>query len=101
MRLKTDWILFITIVALVCFGLVMVFSASSIMATVRMHLDSWYFFIRQLGWAVLSFGVLMYFKRKDYHDLKSSTWAFVSLGAVLFLLTLVYILDPRSHRWFR
>src|SRR5579872_4857608 len=101
MRLKTDWILFITIAVLVTFGLVMVFSASSIMAVVKMDVESWHFFVRQLLWAVFSFGVLMYFKRKDYHDLKNPTWAFVALGLVLFLLLVVYFLDPRTHRWFR
>jgi cell division protein FtsW len=101
MRLKTDWVLFITIAVLVCFGLVMVFSASSIMAEVKLNVVSWHFFIRQLGWALLSFFVLMAFKRKDYHDLKSPTWAFVSLGTVLVMLLAVYFLDPRTHRWFR
>jgi cell division protein FtsW len=101
MRLKTDWILFITIAVLVCFGLVMVFSASSIMAEVKLNVVSWHFFVRQLGWALLSFFVLMYFKRKDYHDLKNPTWAFVSLGTVLAMLLAVYFLDPRAHRWFR
>ena len=101
MRLKTDWILFVTIVVLVGFGLVMVFSASSIMAEVKLKVVSWHFFVRQLGWALLSFVVLMYFKRKNYHDLKTSTWAFVTLGTVLAMLLAVYFLDPRSHRWFR
>ena len=101
LRLKTDWVLFFTIAILVCFGLVMVFSASSIMAEVKLKVVSLHFFIRQLGWALLSFAILMYFKRKDYRDLKSPTWAFVTLGAVLAMLVAVYFLDPRSHRWFR
>ncbi len=101
LRVKTDWILFGAIVALVCFGLVMVYSASSVMAEVKMKVDSTHFFVRQLGWAVLSFFLLMYFKRKDYRDLKSPVWAFGSLGAALAMLVAVYFLDPRSHRWFR
>jgi cell division protein FtsW len=101
MRLKTDWVLFITVAVLVCFGLVMVFSASSIMAEVKLNVVSWYFFVRQLVWAVVSFLVLMYFKRKDYHDLKNPTWAFVSLGTILVLLLAVFLFDPRTHRWFR
>ena len=36
-RLKTDWILFVTTVVLVCFGLVMVYSASSIVAELKFH----------------------------------------------------------------
>ena len=34
-RLKTDWILFLTILAMVAFGLVMVYSASSAIAELR------------------------------------------------------------------
>jgi cell division protein FtsW len=97
-RIRTDWILFFTIVALVCFGLVMVYSASSIMADVRYH-SSWYFIARQLGWAVVSFLVLMYCKRFDYRRLNHPTFAFVPLGLVTTLLVLVYFLDSRRHRW--
>ena len=53
-RLKTDWILFFTIVAMVCFGLVIVYSASSVMAELKYKWDM-YFIARQLGWAAVSF----------------------------------------------
>ncbi|HET8546475.1 MAG TPA: FtsW/RodA/SpoVE family cell cycle protein, partial [Bryobacteraceae bacterium] len=72
-RVRTDWILFFTIVSLVCFGLVMVYSASSIMAEVR-YRSSWYFIARQLGWAAVSFFVLMYCKRFDYRRLNHPTF---------------------------
>src|SRR5579872_6611506 len=101
LRLKTDWVLFGLIVAMVCFGLVMIYSASSVTAEVKLKVSSVHFFVRQLGWAVLSFFVLMYFKRKDYLDLKTPAWAFLSLGAVLMMLIAVYFADPRTHRWFR
>jgi cell division protein FtsW len=99
-RLKTDWILFLTIVVMVSFGLVMVYSASSVMAELRYN-DGTHFFVRQLGWAILSFFVLMYFKRKDYRSLKSPVWAFASLGVVLFLQIAVFFIDSRTHRWVR
>jgi len=99
-RLKTDWILFLTIVVMVSFGLVMVYSASSVMAELRYN-DGTHFFVRQLGWAILSFFVLMYFKRKDYRSLKSPVWAFASLGVVLILQIAVFFIDSRTHRWVR
>ena len=99
-RLKTDWILFLTIVVMVSFGLVMVYTASSVMAELRYN-DGTHFFVRQLGWAILSFFVLMYFKRKDYRSLKSPVWAFASLGVVLFLQVAVFFIDSRTHRWVR
>jgi cell division protein FtsW len=100
-RLRTDWILFLTIVAMVFFGLVMLYSASSAVAELRYHVAPYYFVVRQVGWAALSFVVLMYFKRMDYRRLNSPAWAFSGLGVVLGLLVLVYFVDPSAHRWFK
>ena len=100
-RLRTDWILFLTIVAMVFFGLVMLYSASSAVAELRYHVAPYYFVVRQIGWAVVSFLVLMYFKRMDYRRLNSPAWAFSGLGIVLGLLVIVYFVDPHTHRWFK
>ena len=78
-RLKTDWILFFTIVAMVCFGLVIVYSASSVMAELKYKWDM-YFIVRQIGWAVVSFVVLMQFKRLDYRRFDNPVWAFAPLA---------------------
>ena len=100
-RLRTDWILFLTIVAMVGFGLVAVYSASSAVAELRYHVAPYFFVVRQLGWAAFSFLVLMYFKRTDYRRMNTPAWAFSGLGIVLGLLVIVYFADPRAHRWFR
>jgi cell division protein FtsW len=100
-KLKTDWILFLTILAMVAFGLVMLYSASSAVAELRYGVAPYHFVLRQLVWAVGSFFVLMYFKRRDYHQLNTPAWAFSGLGIVLGMLVLVYFLDPRAHRWFQ
>src|SRR5258708_15126277 len=100
-RLKTDWILFLTIVAMVGFGLVMLYSASSAVAELRYHVAPYYFVLRQIGWAAFSFLVLMYFKRTDYRRMNSLTCAFAGLGTVLALLVMLYFADPRTHRWFK
>src|SRR6185369_409967 len=99
-RLKTDWILFLTILAMVAFGLVMVYSASSAIAELRNKSAPYYFAVRQLGWALVSFVVLMYFKRMDYRRLNTPAWALSGLGIVLGLLVLVYLVGSH-HRWFR
>lgn len=99
-RVKTDWTLFWTIVCMVGFGLVMVYSSSSVMAELKFK-SSTHFIVRQLGWAILSFFVLMYCKRHDYRALRKPKVAFGALGVVLALLIAVYFADPHTHRWFR
>src|SRR5947209_8569914 len=99
-RLKTDWVLFATVVVMVSFSLIMVYSASSVMAEWRYH-STTYFLLRQLGWAIGSFVILMWLKSRDYRFLATPMWAFAPLGSVLALLVLVYFIDPKTHRWFR
>jgi len=99
-RLKTDWILFLTVLTLVCFGLVMVYSASSLIAELKYHVSGTHFFLRQLGWAVFSFLVLLYCMRRDYRRWNNPKVAFASLGSVMLLLLVVYLTDGR-HRWLR
>lgn len=96
-RLKSDWILFFTVVAMVTFGIIMVTSASSVMAEIRFN-ATWHFVIRQAGWAVVSFIVLMQCKKMDYRRFNSPMWAFAPLGVVLSLLVLTLAFG-RRHRW--
>jgi cell division protein FtsW len=101
-QMKSDWLLFGTTVAMVGFGLVMIYSASSVTAELNPRINSsFYYAWHQLIWAAVSFVALMFFKRRDYHMLQSPTWAFGSLGMVLFLQILVFFLDSKTHRWFR
>jgi cell division protein FtsW len=100
-KLKTDWVLFLTILAMVGFGLVMLYSSSSAVAELRYHVPPYHFVVRQLAWAVGSFLVLMYFKRHDYRMMNTPAWAFSGLGIVLCALVIVWFADPRAHRWFQ
>jgi cell division protein FtsW len=101
-QLKSDWLLFGTVVAMVGAGLVMIYSASSVTAQLNPHINSsFYYAYHQLIWAAISFVALMFFKRRDYRMLQSPGWAFGSLGMVLFLQLLVFFLDSKTHRWFR
>jgi len=97
---KTDWKLFGATVTMVAAGLVMVYSASNVVADAKHGLGA-YFLLRQTGWAVASLLVLMYMKKLDYDRLHAPAWAFGSLGVVWILLVAVYFADPRTHRWFR
>jgi cell division protein FtsW len=99
-RLKTDWTLFLTVVVMVGFGLVVLYSASSAIGELRFR-SSWHFVIRQLAWAVLAFLALMYFKRQDYRKYCNPSYALAGLGIVVALLVAVYFVDGKTHRWFR
>lgn len=100
-RLKTDWTLFLTILMMVCFGLVIVYSASSVAAELKYHTTKYSFITRQLCWAVASFLLLMFLKRRDYRTLYSPIVAFTGLGLVMAALVVVYFVDSKTHRWFR
>jgi cell division protein FtsW len=100
-RLKTDWILFCTILAMVCFGLVMVYSSSSMIAEVKFRVSDKHFLFKQLWWAVFSFVVLLWCKRFDYRRWNSPKVAFATIGVVLLLLLVVYLTDGTTHRWLR
>ncbi len=98
-RLKTDWILFFTILAMVCFGLVMVYSSSSMIAEVKFRVSDKYFLLKQLWWAIFSFVLLLWCKRSDYRRWNSPRIAFAVIGIVLLLLLVVYLTDGATHRW--
>lgn len=60
----------------------------------------WALLVRQAGAALGGFFLLMYISQRDYRDMRSAQWAFSALGCVIFLLIVVYFVDPK-HRWLR
>ena len=99
---RTDRTLFATTVGLVFFGLVMVYSASSVMAMQdpRYH-SSTYFVARHAIYLVPALLLMMFLKWQHYSKLHTPGVAFVAIGSVVILLFLVYLLDPQYHRWLR
>ena len=101
-RLKTDWILFWAVLALLLFGLLIVYSASSIMARLDARYNSsWYFAIRQAGYAVVAVVAMMALKRTHYRKFQDPAVAFSAIGVALMLLFTVYFVDTAHHRWLR
>ena len=98
--LKTDWVLFTTVVLMVLFGCAMVSSASSVVADLRQG-SSYYYAVRQLLWVMLAIPVMMFFKRLHYRKLQTPAVAFTLIGVVMMLLVAAYLADPRQHRWIR
>lgn len=100
LRLKTDWILFATIVAVVFFGAIMVYSASSVMAEIKFG-SSYYFVKRQIFWVFAGVVALMLMKRTHYRKLQQPAVAFSAISITLILLLAVYFIDGHQHRWIR
>jgi cell division protein FtsW len=101
-RLKTDWILFGAVVAMVAFGLLMLYSASSVNAQMDPKFQNgWHFVLRQLGWAAASAIVMMTLKRTSYRKFQERPVAFGVIGVALLLLLIVYFVDSAHHRWLR
>ncbi|MDQ6700397.1 MAG: putative lipid II flippase FtsW [Acidobacteriota bacterium] len=98
--LKTDWTLFTTTIFMVFFGALMIYSASSVMAELKMG-SSYYFVARQILWVGAALGVMMLLKKTHYRKLQHSGVAFTCMGLCLMLLLAVYLIDGRQHRWIR
>jgi cell division protein FtsW len=100
LRLKTDWILFSTVLVMVSFGMVILYSASSIMADLR-YGSAWHFVVRQAAWAVVAVVAMMTLKRTPYRKFQNSAVAFTAVAIALLLLGVVYLVDTAHHRWLR
>jgi cell division protein FtsW len=86
---------------LVIFGLVMLFSASSVVSYSR-YANTYHYFIRQFIWVLLSLGIFWIASRIDYRALKK--FAVFFLFASIVLLLLVFVPGIRSeygtaHSW--
>jgi cell division protein FtsW len=99
-RVSVDRWLFIVTLLLVFVGLVMVFSASAVIAKERYH-SGYFFLLRQMGWAVAGFAAMMVGMRVDYKKLKHLAAVFSLLGLTTLMLISVFFLDRahHTHRW--
>jgi len=101
-RVSVDKTLFIVTLLLVFIGLVMVFSASAVMAKERFG-SAYTFLIKQMVWAVAGFLVMVIAMHVDYRRYKHPAIVFSLLGVTLTLLVAVFFLDRshNTHRWIR
>lgn len=83
-----DLIILTMVVVLTCFGVVMVYSASSIMAEKKFH-DSFFFLKRQSVFALIGFIAMYLAMRTDYHFWRKA--AVPVLFACIVALLLVFI----------
>jgi len=83
-----DFILFLTVLSLLSIGVVMVFSASEYSTLVRYN-DSFYFFKRQVVWALLGLFAMRLTMKYDYWQLKRYILPALIISLVLLVLVLI------------
>src|SRR5437868_6620971 len=101
-RVSVDRTLFTVTMLLVFIGLVMVFSASAVMAKDR-YGSPYTFLIKQIVWAVAGLLAMFAAMKIDYRRYKQPAVVFSVLGVTTLLLISVFFLDRshNTHRWIR
>src|ERR1700732_2232765 len=100
-RVSVDRWMFTVTTILVFVGLVMIFSASAVMAKER-YGSAYEFLLKQVVWAVAGLAVMVVAAKVDYKRLQHPALVFLLLGFTTLLLISVFFLD-RAHvtrRWF-
>jgi cell division protein FtsW len=100
-KLQSDKWLFLATLALVLVSVVMVYSASALVALERFQ-QPYLFVIKQIMWALLGIAVLSIVMRVDYRVYRNETMVWTLLAIVALLLILVLFSRPvnGAKRWF-
>ena len=99
--LKYDKVLFTATLLLVCASIVMVYSASALVALER-YQQPYLFVTRQAMWAVLGLAVLAVAMRVDYRTYRNDAFVWTLIGLVAVTLVGVLFSTPinGTRRWF-
>ena len=100
-RVSVDRWMFTVTCLLVFIGLVMIFSASAVMAKERFG-SAYEFLVKQLVWAVAGLAVMIAAMKVDYKRLQHPALVFTLLGFTTLFLISVFFMDRAhgTHRWF-
>ena len=100
-KLKSDRVLFIATLLLVCASIVMVYSASAVVALEKFD-QPYFFLIKQGLWAVLGLAVLAITMRIDYRTYRNDAFVWGAIAFVVLLLVAVMFSAPvnGTRRWF-
>jgi cell division protein FtsW len=100
-RVSVDRWMFTVTAILVFIGLIMVFSASAVMAKER-YGSAYEFLLKQLVSAIAGLAAMFVAMRVDYRRLKHPAFVFPLVGLTTLLLISVFFLDRThgTHRWF-
>lgn len=96
------WLLLIMFI-FAAFGLLMIFSSSSIAAVLRYQVDSSYFFLKQLFFIVVSFfvGIVIVLKIKTDYYYKFVPWLAIGIIIVLLSLFVYGEVANGAQSWYR
>jgi len=99
-KLKSDKVLFTATILLVCVSVVMVYSASAVLALDR-GFEPYRFLMRQALWATMGIAVLAVAMRIDYRAYKNDFFVWAILGLVGVMLIAVLFTPPvnGARRW--
>jgi len=99
-KLKSDRVLFTTTVLLLCVSVVMVYSASAVLA-MDWFKQPYFFLYRQALWAAMGLAVLSIAMRIDYRTYRNNLFVWGLLGFVTLLLVAVFFSAPvnNARRW--
>src|SRR6476661_3610706 len=99
-KLKSDRVLFIATILLVGLSIVMVYSASAVVALERFQ-RPYLFLTKQIMWAVLGMAVLGLVMRIDYRNYRQPAFIWTCLGVVALGLVAVLFSPPvnNARRW--
>ncbi len=92
-KLKSDRVLFMATLLLVCASIVMVYSASAVVAMQRFD-QAYYFLNKQAMWAFLGVAVLAITMRIDYRTYRNDAFVWSAIGLVGLMLIAVLFSSP-------
>ncbi|HJQ34257.1 MAG TPA: putative lipid II flippase FtsW [Pyrinomonadaceae bacterium] len=102
-KLQADEWLFAGVVALSLFGVIMVYSASAVVAAAEKGHSQYYYVARQGGWTIMGLLAMYVGMRLDYGLLRSPKIAYGLLALTIVLLLAVFAFPPinGARRWIR
>jgi cell division protein FtsW len=100
-KLQSDKWLFLATLALICASIVMVYSASALLALERFQ-QPYLFVTKQMMWAAVGIAVLSIVMRIDYRTYRNDRMIWAMVGVVAFMLVMVLFRSPinGTRRWF-
>ncbi len=100
-KLQSDKWLFLAILTLICVSIVMVYSASALVALERFQ-QPYLFVTRQMMWAAVGIAVLSIVMRIDYRSYRNDklVWAMIAVVGLMLLAVLFRAPINGTRRWF-